>query len=85
MAVTTPDWLARHGGELRQDTASNSWAVLLGGEQQYALALVPIKGKHGCRVVQTINGKRLDSGSTHATEEEALQAGLEDLRKALGW
>jgi hypothetical protein len=85
MAVTTPDWLARHGGELRQGTATTSWAVLLGGEQQYALALVPIQGKHGCRVTQTNNGKRLDAGSTHANADEALQAGLEDLRKALGW
>src|SRR5436305_2071751 len=73
MALTTPEWLARHGGDLRPGTAPNSWAVLLGGEQQYALALVPIQGKHGCRVVQTINGKRLDSGGTHATADLALQ------------
>jgi hypothetical protein len=85
MPATTPDWLARHGGELRRRTPPNSWAVFLGGEPQYLLAVVPVGGKHGCKVNQSNNGNRLDSGTAYATAEEALQGGLEDLRKALGW
>jgi hypothetical protein len=85
MAATTPDWLTRHGGELRLRTAPHWWAVFLGGEPQYLLAIVPVAGKHGCKVTQSNNGRRLDSGTSHATLDEALQGGLEDLRKALGW
>jgi hypothetical protein len=84
MTATTPDWLARHGGEVRPRTP-NTWAVFLGGEPQYLLAIVPVKGKHGCKVNQSNNGRRLDSGAAYPTVEEALRGGLEDLRKALGW
>jgi hypothetical protein len=45
----------------------------------------PVAGKHGCIVEQTVNGKRLESKNTYASQEEALRGGLEDLRKALGW
>ena len=83
--MTTPDWLARHGGELRPGRLAASWFVYFDGEPQYALTPVPVAGKHGCQVTQTINGKRLDSGSAHSTLDEAIQGGLEDLRKALGW
>ena len=85
MPATTPDWLTRHGGDLRPRTPPNTWAVFLGGEPLYQLAVVPVKGKYGCKVTLTNNGRRLDSGASHATVEEALQGGLEDLRKALGW
>jgi hypothetical protein len=85
MTATTPDWLARHGGELQRRTPPESWAVFLGGEPQYLLTVVPVAGKHGCKVIQSNNGKRLDGGAAHPTVEEALQGGLEDLRKALGW
>jgi hypothetical protein len=44
-----------------------------------------VAGKFGCSVTQTVNGKRLDSGASYATLEDALRGGLEDLRKALGW
>lgn len=85
MPAPTPDWLARHGGELRPRTPPNSWAVFLDHEPQYLLAVVPVAGKHGCKVTQSNNGRRLDAGASHATSEEALQGGLEDLRKVLGW
>jgi hypothetical protein len=85
MNVTAPEWLTRRGGELRQCPDGRSWAVLLNGQPQYLLASIPVAGKHGCIVEQTVNGKRLESKNTYASEEEALRGGLEDLRKALGW
>jgi hypothetical protein len=83
--MTTPDWIIRHGGDVRPGPLSQIWYVYFDGEPQYALSLVPVAGKHSCEVRQTINGRQLDSGSAHATEEEAISAGLEELRKALGW
>jgi hypothetical protein len=85
MPATTPNWLARHGGDLRPRTPPNTWAVFLGGEPLYQLAVVPVKGQYGCKVMQTNNGRRLDDGASHPTVEAALNGGLEDLRKALGW
>jgi hypothetical protein len=85
MAVTAPDWLARHGGELRSANAGPFWLVLLDGEPQYRLIPVPAAGKHSCHVTQTVNGQRLDSGKIHSTQDEAIQGGLEDLRQTLGW
>jgi hypothetical protein len=55
------------------------------GKPQYTLVPEPAGGKHSCRVMQTINGKRLDTAATFATVEEAAHGGLELLRKTLGW
>jgi hypothetical protein len=85
MAVTTPDWLARHGGELRPSKDGRSWLVYFDGGPQYLLLAVPAGGKFACRVTQTVNGRRLDSGATYPTLEDAVRGGLEDLRQALGW
>jgi hypothetical protein len=85
MALTTPDWLVRHDGALRQTSLPKTWVVLLRGEAQYRLVTAPAGGQHACQVTQTVNGKRLESGSKFPSEEEALRGGLEDLRKALGW
>ncbi len=91
MNATTPEWLSRHDGELRPRVGGATWDsgptfdVWLGNEPQYRLSVVPVAGKFGSRITQTINGKRLDGGASHATPEQALQAGLEELRKALGW
>jgi hypothetical protein len=83
--MTTPEWLARRGGELRPGPLGGAWYVYFDGEPQYAVTLVPVGGKHGCRVTQTINGKAMDGGGGYATEAEAIQSGLEAVRKALGW
>jgi hypothetical protein len=44
-----------------------------------------VQGKFGCRISQTINGKRLDAAATYTSPEDAFRGGLEDLRKVLGW
>jgi hypothetical protein len=85
MAVTTPDWLAQRGGELRPGKDGRSWSVHLRSEPLYLLQVVPAAGKHACRVAQTVNGKRLDRGGVYPTIEDAARGGLEDLRTALGW
>lgn len=85
MAVAIPDWLARHGGTLRPAPDGQTWAVLFDHRPQYLLTPIPAKGKYGCQVEQTINGRHLESGGIYPGAEEALRGGLEDLRKALGW
>ncbi len=85
MAVSTPDWLARHGGELRANADGQSYAVYFGAELEYVLRPFPVQGKYSCRVKQSINGKHLESGAAHRTPDDAIRGGLEDLRKALGW
>jgi hypothetical protein len=85
MAVTTPDWLGVRGVRLLPSKDGQSWVVYLGDEPQYLLMAVPVKGRFGCRITQTINGRRLDHGETYPSVEAALSGGLEELRKALGW
>jgi hypothetical protein len=85
MTVTTPDWLTQRGVHLQESKIGLSWLVYLGKEPQYLLMAVPVKGQFGCRITQTINGRRLDSGSTYPTVEAALEGGLEELRQTLGW
>ncbi len=85
MAVTIPDWLAQRGGELRASKDGHSWMVYFAGQPQYLLLSVPAGGEFGCRVTQTVNGKRIDGPNTYPTREDAVRGGLDDLRKALGW
>ncbi len=85
MAVTTPDWLTNHGGELHLGKTGYSASVFFAGQLQYVLVPTPAKGKFGCRVSQTINGKRLDDAGTYASTDDALRGGLEVLRQSLGW
>ena len=85
MTATTPDWLTRRGVHLQESKGDRSWLIYLGQEPQYLLLPVPVKGQYGCRITQTINGRRLDGGATYTSVEAALQGGLEELRKALGW
>jgi hypothetical protein len=85
MAVTTPDWLSRHEGTLQLGKDGSNASVFFAGALQYLLVPVPARGKYSCRVVQTINSKRLDGTTTYATAEDAIRGGLEDLRQALGW
>ena len=85
MSVPTPDWLIRHGGELRHSAGHSAWVVYFDNEPQYVLTPLPAAGKFTCSVMQTVNGRRLDKGGALPTAEEALRGGLEDLRKVLGW
>ena len=61
------------------------WFVVFSGQPNYSLAIVPVGGKFGCAIRQTINGRRIESPGAYGTLEEACNAGLDDLRKALGW
>jgi hypothetical protein len=83
--TATPDWLTQHGGELRASKDGQSWAVYFADGPQYFLILAPNHGRFGCKVIQSINGKRLDSGAAYLSPDEAFKGGLDDLRKALGW
>lgn len=85
MAVDVPSWLTQRGGELRASRDGHSWMVYFAGQPQYVVMPVPAAGKFACRVSQTINGRRLDGGTTYPSAEDAVRGGLEDLRKALGW
>jgi hypothetical protein len=85
MAIPTPDWLTRHHGELRANPGDESYAVYFGRELEYLLHVYPVQGRYSCRVKQSVNGKHLESGAAHATRDDALRGGLDDLRKALGW
>jgi hypothetical protein len=83
--MTAPDWLMQRGGELKLGSDGKTWFVLLAGRPNYSLVAVPVAGKFGCTIRQTINGQRIECGGTFATVEEAIGGGLEALRQALGW
>ncbi len=83
--VTTPEWLAKRGGELESSTQSGTWLVLLGHTPQYRLVPIPMAGVYGCAVTRTVDGRRLDGSGTYSAPEDAVHGGLDDLRKALGW
>jgi hypothetical protein len=85
MAVDVPEWLKKHGGNLKLASDGHTWLVLLGSEPQYKLVPAPAAGKHGCNVVQTINGKQVAKQAVGATGDEAVRGALEELRQALGW
>lgn len=84
MAVC-PDWLAQRGGAVELGSDGSTWFVVFDGRPQYALRISPAQGTFSCDITQTINGQRTVSPGTYPTEDEALRAGFEDLRKALGW
>jgi hypothetical protein len=85
MAVTAPEWLTRRGGSLKLASDGHSWFVMLSGEPLYAVVERPVAGKFGAYVKQANSGKPVESTSTAGTPQDAVMAGLEDLRKALGW
>ncbi len=85
MPATAPDWLTQRGGELKESKDGHSWIVYLNKEPQYLLQAVPTAGKIGCRVSQTVNGKRFDGAQTWSSVPEAFAGGLNVLRQALGW
>ena len=85
MALAAPDWLNKRGCTLKLGSDGKTWYVLLGEQPQYSLSPTPVGEKHGCVVKQTNNGRRLESAGAFASNEEAMQSGLNDLGKALGW
>jgi hypothetical protein len=85
MTTTLPDWLARHGCNLRIAPNGRDHLVLINDSPQYILTVVPAKGHFACSVIQSVNGKRVDSGKVWPEADAALQGGFEDLRTHLGW
>jgi hypothetical protein len=83
--IPTPDWLALRGGEVKFGKDGRSASVYFAGQLQYVLVAVPARGKHACRISETVNGRRLDSGTVYDTIDAALQGGLNELRTKLGW
>ena len=73
--MANPDWLAQHGGEARTSTDGRSMTVYLGGAPQYLLMLAPTVGRFGCKVVQSNNGQRLDSGARFRRRTRRFRAG----------
>ena len=82
--MTVPDWLARRGGTLTPGVEGSVF-VIFDGEPNYRLDPVPVAGKVGCAIIETVNGRRLDDGTTYADEPAAFAGGLERLRAKLGW
>ena len=83
--MTAPDWLVQRGGDLKLASDGRTWYFLVGGQPQYSLVAVPVGGRYGCAIRQTINGKRIESKGVYAAADAAIGGGLDDLRKALGW
>jgi hypothetical protein len=83
--MTLPDWVAQRGGDLKLGSDGRTWFFHLDGKPQYSLAAVPVGGRFGCTIRQTINGKRVESLGVQGSADDAIRMGLEDLRKALGW
>ncbi len=85
MTSLTPDWLARRAGNVLPAEAGKDLIVYFDGKQQYYLAAIPVKGKFGWKITQSINGLKITSGDVFQSEEQAVNAGLEALRSKLGW
>jgi hypothetical protein len=83
--MTMPEWLKQHGGVLEEWSDGKTWFVVFDGKPLYRLSPTPVRGQFGCAITQTNNGQRLPCESLTASEDAALQAGLEDLGKLLGW
>ena len=85
MKLTAPEWLALRGGDLKLGSDKSTWYVYFGADPEYAVNARPLGDRFGFIIRQTINGKILESDLKFASAEEAIQAGLEELRKELGW
>jgi hypothetical protein len=83
--VNVPEWLTKRGGTLRPGIDGRSWFVCFDGQPQYEVTPIPAAGKFACEIRQTINGKRLDGKGTYPSSNDAIGAGLEELRNVLGW
>jgi hypothetical protein len=85
MPVIAPEWLTRRGGALKQASDGRTWYVLLNGTPLYTVTERPVEGKFGCIIKHSNSGKPIDSTSVAPAHDEAITAGLEELKKALGW
>ncbi|MSR30976.1 MAG: hypothetical protein EXR99_05660 [Gemmataceae bacterium] len=85
MGITTPDWLSKRNAKLEASKDGQSWLVFFGSELAYVVALAPAKGKFTTKVMETINGKQIPQAEVFENAEDAVRAGLEKLRGALGW
>jgi hypothetical protein len=59
--------------------------IYFGKELTYLISLVPSKGRHGIKVMQTINGKQLPCDKIFDTPEQACMGGLVVFREKVGW
>ena len=84
-ALTVPDWLAKRDGSLKRGLSDTVVLVMVGGQPMYRLEVRPAAGRFTCAVLQTVNGHRLDDGTTYPTADAALAGGLDQLRTKLGW
>jgi hypothetical protein len=84
-SMNAPDWLTQRGGALKLGSDGMTWYVIFDGKPEYSLVATPVAGNFGCAIRQTVNGNRIDGGGSSNTKDEAIKAGLDDLRKALGW
>jgi hypothetical protein len=83
--MTVPDWLKTRDGSLAKGLRDHILVVSFDGRPQYRLDAVPAKGKFTCAVIQTNNGRRVDTGAEYPTRDAALSGGLDELRAKLGW
>jgi hypothetical protein len=85
MPLAVPDWLKARNCTLKPGIDGRSWFVCFDDKPQYELTPLPVKGKFGCEIRQTVNGKRFDGDGVYTAIDDALRGGLEELRKKLGW
>jgi hypothetical protein len=83
--MTEPEWLTRRGGKLKMASDGNTRFVVLGGQPEYTVVPRPVANQWGCFIKQTNSGRPIPSSSTAPGEDQALAAGLEELRQYLGW
>ena len=83
--VSVPEWLAKRGGSLTPGVQPHTLYVLISGAPQYKVEARPAAGKYIPAVQQSVNGRRLDDGTTYDSADAALAGGLEQLRNKLGW
>ena len=83
--MTAPDWLAARGGSFKLASDKKTWYVVIDQRPQFGLVAVPVQGRFGCHIKRTVSGQRIDFAGVFPTAEEALRAGLEEVRKTLGW
>ena len=84
-SIPQPQWLTCRGGKLVASSNGMSWLLDFGVEPLYALVAIPAEGKHGVKIMDTVNGHQFSTGKVYPTVQSALEAGAEALREKLGW